>query len=63
MGLTRTPRGSLHELAQLLVHHGMPKRITTYRLPAATAAGGGGNSLHCLHAVVTDFGGSRNLLQ
>lgn len=36
--LTRSSRCLLHQLAQLLVHHGVPKSITTRRLPATGAA-------------------------
>lgn len=61
--LTRTSRGLLHQLGQLLVHHGVPKGITACRLPAASAAAAGGKPLHALHVVITTLGSSSDLLQ
>ncbi len=61
-GLTRSSRCLLHQLAQLLVHHGMPKSITTRRLPAAGAAAASITLQH-LPSVSTRLGTGGDLLQ
>lgn len=56
-------RGLLHQLGQVLVHHGVPKGVTTHRLPAAGACIGG-EALHVITADAwTGFGAGRDLLQ
>lgn len=57
-------RGLLHQLGQVLVHHGVPKGITTHRLPAAGACIGW-EALHVITttACITGFGTGCDLLQ
>ena len=60
--LTGSSRCLLHQLAQLLVHHGMPKSITTCRLPA-TGAAAASITLQHVPSVSTRLGTGSDLLQ
>ena len=60
--LTGSSRCLLHQLAQLLVHHGVPKRITTCRLPA-TGAAAASVTLQHVPSISTRLGNGSDLLQ